>query len=313
MKKTNILIQPLAIYDIKRSLLTVIAKCSAAMLLSLSLVGLAGCGAIISSMVSRASNTLADNLTTAILENPDIDTVRDGVPAFLLMIDAMVLTAPDSADLKLSAARLYSAYAGGFITNPERKIELSVRALDYSMAALCLIDMNACDIRTKPIEGFNAWVADVSTPQNTELLYAVASTWAGWIQANATDWNAIAQLARVRILMDAVLVLDESFDYGSPHLYYGIFETLLPAALGGRPEIGRQHFERAIALSEGRYLMTKVMFANQYARLVYDRELHDKLLTEVLEANPQAPGITIINKLAQQQARELLDTADDYF
>lgn len=280
------------------------------MLLSLSL---AGCGAIINSMVSRASSTLADNLTTAILENPDIDTVKDGVPAFLLMIDAMVLTAPNSANLKLSAARLYSSYAGGFLTDPERKIVLSAKALDYSMTALCLIDESACDIRTEPIEDFNAWVAGASIPKNTELLYSVASTWAGWVQANATDWNAIAQLARVRILMDAVLMLDESFDYGSPHLYYGIFETLLPAALGGRPEIGRQHFEKAIALSEGRYLMTKVLFANQYARLVYDRELHDKLLMEVLEANPEAPGITIINKLAQQQAQELLDTADDYF
>ena len=92
-----------------------------------------------------------------------------------------------------------------------------------------------------------------------------------------------------------------------------MFEVLLPPALGGRPEIGRFHFERAIALSEGRHLLTKVMFADQYARMMFDRPLHDSLLEEVLAAEDDLPGLRLMNAVARRRAQELLDSADDYF
>jgi len=86
-----------------------------------------------------------------------------------------------------------------------------------------------------------------------------------------------------------------------------------PLALGGRAEEGRKHFEQAIEMSGGRNLMVKVTFARQYARLMFDRKLHDRLLHEVLKADPNLPGYTLINTLAQQEAQELLDSADNYF
>jgi hypothetical protein len=59
--------------------------------------------------------------------------------------------------------------------------------------------------------------------------------------------------------------------------------------------------------------MTKVMFARSYARSVYDRELHDRLLNEVLAADPRVPGQTLVNVIAQREARVLLASADEYF
>ncbi|MCB1685382.1 MAG: hypothetical protein KDI31_12875, partial [Pseudomonadales bacterium] len=54
-------------------------------------------------------------------------------------------------------------------------------------------------------------------------------------------------------------------------------------------------------------------FADQYARLVFDRALHDELLNEVVAADPAGPGLTLINTVAQRRAKQLLDSADDYF
>lgn len=54
-------------------------------------------------------------------------------------------------------------------------------------------------------------------------------------------------------------------------------------------------------------------YARYYARTLYDRELHDQLLTKVLAADPVAPKLTLMNTLAQRDARELLDSADDHF
>jgi len=113
--------------------------------------------------------------------------------------------------------------------------------------------------------------------------------------------------------MARVVELEESYDHGEAHVYLGVIATLLPPALGGKPEEGRAHFERAIQISEGRDLTAKVEYARRYARIVYDRPLHDRLLKEVLDADANAPGLTLANVLAKQQARELLASADSYF
>jgi hypothetical protein len=46
---------------------------------------------------------------------------------------------------------------------------------------------------------------------------------------------------------------------------------------------------------------------------VFDQELHDKLLNEVIAADPVAPGFTLMNTLAQDRARKLLESGKDYF
>jgi len=143
--------------------------------------------------------------------------------------------------------------------------------------------------------------------------YPLATAWAGWIQAHADDWNAVGDLARVKPIMARVAELDGGYDHGGPHLYMGVFETLLPPSVGGRPELGRDHFEQVIELTGGRHLLAKVMFAESYARLVFDRELHDALLTDVLAAEPGMAGLTLMNTIAKEQAQALLESADDYF
>ena len=46
---------------------------------------------------------------------------------------------------------------------------------------------------------------------------------------------------------------------------------------------------------------------------MFDRELHDRLLKEVLAADPHVPGMTLSNVLAQREAAELLASSHDYF
>ena len=53
--------------------------------------------------------------------------------------------------------------------------------------------------------------------------------------------------------------------------------------------------------------------ARRYARLVFDQELHDRLLTEVLNAPANAPLFTLFNVLATQEAEALLASSKEYF
>jgi len=55
------------------------------------------------------------------------------------------------------------------------------------------------------------------------------------------------------------------------------------------------------------------LLARSYARLVFDRDLHDRLCREVIDADPVAPGLTLTNTMAQEEAQALLGSSEDYF
>jgi len=149
--------------------------------------------------------------------------------------------------------------------------------------------------------------------KNVDTLYVLATTWAGRIQANSSDWKAIANIPRVQALLDRVVVLDPNHKGGEPYMYLGVMATLRPASLGGEPEKGKADFEKALALSGGKNQMVRVLYAKQYARLVFDKDLHDRLLNEAIAADPHAPGLTLINVIAQAQAKQLLESGKDFF
>jgi hypothetical protein len=276
-----------------------------AMLIWLALTGCA-------SLASSATSKLANNLSSAILNQDDPETVEAGMPSYLLLIDSLIEGDPQNENMLLAGSKLYGAYAAAFIKEPERARRLARKARDYSDRALCAHDVKLCNVLEKPYDDFASAIATLKAG-DVPLLYASGSAWAGWIQANSSDWNAIATLPKVKALMTRVVELDEAYSHGEGHLYLGVFATLLPPTLGGKPEEGRAHFERAIQLSAGRDLMAKVEYARRYARITYDRELHDRLLHEVLDADAVAPGLTLSNVLAMRQAKELLASADKYF
>lgn len=264
-----------------------------------------GCG----SLVKRQTDSLSD----AILNSEDIETVRQGSPTFLILADGLIYQSPENEGLLLSGAKLYGAYGSMFAEDPKQKKLMADKALDYALRGACSYDSELCDMRKLSIREFQSLLQDFDDEDDVEVFYTVATNWLNWIQTNSADWNAVAELPRPRILLEHILVIEEDYDGGSAHLYMGAIDGLLPAAMGGKPEQARKHFERAIELSEGKNLMAKVFYAESYAKPMFNRELYNRLLTEVIMADTQASGLVLSNTIAQQQALQLLSEEADYF
>ncbi|MEC9410042.1 MAG: TRAP transporter TatT component family protein [Pseudomonadota bacterium] len=256
---------------------------------------------------------LPDNLSRAMLNQDDPEVVADGAPAYLLMLDALILTYPENERFLLAGAQLYGAYAGVFAQDEVQAQSMADKALEYARRALCEYDSDACDLVDGPADELKRGLAMNYDEDDVDIFYAYGAAWAGWIQANASDWNAIAQVSKVKNLMEWVESYDEGYDNATVQVYLGVLTTQLPPSVGGKPEIGKAHFEKAIALSDGKHLMAKVLYAKQYARLMFEQELHDDLLQQVIDADPYAEGLTLINRLAQRQADRLLAESADYF
>jgi hypothetical protein len=255
---------------------------------------------------------LPSNLSRSMMNQEDPELVRTAAPAYMLMLDALIETYPDDETFLIPAAKLYGAYAGVFSNDPVQTQRLANRAHDYAHRALCENEDDLCEALDNKLEDIQRELDDLDEDE-LPLIYTYAASWASWIQVNSSDWNAVAQLPKVKMLFRWVLSYDADYDHGTAQVYMGVLESQLPPSLGGRPDLAKMHFENAIHASNGRHLMAKVLYAQQYARLLFEQELHDRLLTEVIQADPKAEGLTLINQLAKQQAEVLLAESAEYF
>ena len=271
-------------------------------LLLLALAGCAGVGGV------------TDSLGESIASQRDPELVREAAPAYLIMADTLARRSPDDADAQFTAARLYSTYAGSFVDDPERRRILSDTAHAYARAGLCLSLEAVCTALDGRFRGYQqALQANVDDAAAARRLYRFAAAWAGWVQARPDDYSALADLPKIEASFQRVVAVTPEIDHGFAHVYLGVLLAQRPAALGGSPDQARQRFERAIEISGGRNLMAKALYAEHYARLVFDRKLHDRLVAEVLSADAEAGDLTLSNRLAQERARRLRASADDFF
>lgn len=267
-----------------------------------SLLLLPGCG------VSR----IGPALTSSLLDQPDPQLVADGAPSYLLVTDALIAADPDDAERLSQGALLYSFYGATFVADETRSRTLAARARGYAERALCEENELWCGLTRVPLDQFERRLGAIDADE-LPLLYSASVSWLYDIKSNSGDWAALADLPKVELLLSRLLAIDETYEHGSLHFYLGLLKTLRPQSLGGDPDGGRDHLLRAIEISAGRDLGFRVELAASYARLIYDRELHDKTLQEVLAADVEAPGLTLSNVLAKRRAAALLQSANDYF
>ena len=274
----------------------------------LSTVLLAGCA----SVMATAGSGLAGNLNKAIMNQDDPVLVRDGAPAYLLMLDSFVEGAPENVAVLISAAQLYSAYGVVFVDDPVRARKLTARGRSYGRRALCAADKKACGVWDLRYDEFVARLK-VLDEKELDAIYTFGLSWIAYIQAHSDDWSALAKLPQAQATLQRVQEIDHRYEQANIEHYLAVLDTIRPPALGGDFESGLAHYERAMSLSGGYDLSIMVDFAKYYARTLYERDLHDRLLNEVLAADPVHPGYTLFNTLAQTEAQALLDSADDYF
>lgn len=275
------------------------------------LIGLtvSGCA----SLAGKAADRLSASLTQGVVNHDDPETVAAGLPAYLILLDGFIAGDPENAGLLLAGAKLYSAYAGGFVIDTERRKRLADRGFDYARRGVCARNPDLCGVLGDG--AFDAFAASIAgqKPDAVESLYVLAASWAGWVQADASDWARIADLPRIEVVLNRVSQADPHYDHGNVLAYLGVLDCLRPESLGGNPERGSQRLLQAFAVGEGSNLMPKALLAEHCARLLFDQETHDRVLHEVLAAEARAPGMTLSNTIAQRRARELLESGKDYF
>ena len=262
---------------------------------------------------ARIISPMATPLSDGLMHQSDVELVREGAPAFLLMLDALAASHPDNPAVLLAAADAQMAYATGFVDkeHKDRSKAMYLKAKTYGLRALArnkrfarAVDGNQ-DEFVRALRGFKKKDADA--------LFSTASAWVMWIIASSDSPAALGGMPKVLAMMDRVQELDPGIRDGGVDLFRGIYYTVLPLGGGRDLDKARGHFERSLEIAGPDYLLARVTFAEFYARYAFDRELFENTLKQVLAAEPQVPEFTLMNAVARKRAQALLDAADDLF
>lgn len=263
---------------------------------------LVGCTALLTSTVVQPA-------VANLQQQTDLHLVCEGAPAYLLLLDSMLVSAPDNEQLLLTATQSTCAYASALTEcggEPTRVAEIVRRARGYGQRLFRHHLPEAVDGGD-----LAAGLAHLRKKQVPQVFWAT-SAWLMWVERSGGSPAALADLVAIEAIMVRLLELDETYQNGAIHLFFGVYHASRPAMLGGRPEVARRHFERALELSQRTFLPVQTAFAETYGRMTMNVNLHNQLLEEVLAFPIETvPEQAFSNQLARARAARLL--AENYF
>lgn len=258
--------------------------------------------------------SLVEPMVNGLRYQDDLQLACEGAPAYLLMLDSLLVADPGNETLLLKAAQAYAAYADVSVEcgDPGHSAVLSEKAKKYGVALLSL-DRELAKALDGPLPGLVQALSRFRRDE-VETLFWGGFAWAGWIRSQHGSPAALIDLAKVEKIMQRILELDEGYYDGGAHLFLGYYYGSRPPMYGGNPEASAFHFQKALAISRREFLAVQVGYAETYAQLAFNRELYEELLKEVLEFPlARAPEHTLSNQLAKLRAKRLLEEIDNRF
>lgn len=274
---------------------------------------------ILAPLLALFLNSCTSTITTTLLgpaldnmqQQTDITLVCQGTPPYLLMIDSLIASDPQEEDMLILGAKAYGGYIGAMQEcglPPDRISAMADKAHLYGTRLLGQL------LPTSPsssLEEFEKKLQRTSKSDAAALFWG-SFGWVRWIEQQKGAPGALADLARIEKILLRVVELDETIQFGTAHFLLGAYYGSRPQMFGGKPELSKFHFDRALHISERKMLIVQTVYAQTLARLTMDKELHDSLLTEVINFAPESsPDNMLTNLIAQKKAKRLL--AEDFF
>lgn len=275
--------------------------------------------------------TMAVNAIVPTLANPDVylseedpELVRDALPFLLKTLESIIDAEPEQDQALVSACSGFTLYANAFLQvdadlaewdDYERALALRDRAASHYVRArnYCLrsFELRYEGITERLRQDPVAAVA-VTGVEDVEVLFLLGAAW-GLAISNTMSPDLIGDLPAVRVLLARALELDEDYERGAIHGALIILESL-PPEVGGSPERAREHFERAVELSNGLDAAPYVSYAAGVLQPAEARAEWERMLGQALAIDPdEDTSVRLMNLINQKRAQSLLDHADDLF
>ena len=114
--------------------------------------------------------------------------------------------------------------------------------------------------------------------------------------------------------MQFVAEKDSAFYYAGADLFLGTLYGSRPKIFGGDPVISKRHFDRALRITRGKFLLAYVYEARSYAVQTQDQPLFEQLLNTVDSTSVDVlPEFRLANAIAKEKAKVWRAKEQDLF
>ncbi len=267
---------------------------------------------IITLIIFLSCSSLTSGLANSLYKQEDIKLVEDGAPAYLILVEALIDAKPKNKKMLVSGIQMFSAYSSAFVNDPERSKIFADKTKAWALMLL----------RTYPkfkeyeyaeIDIFMKWVNTIQK-KDVPYVFWAANAWIMWIISDSESIEALLDLPKAKAIIDKIYEVDSTYYYGAPHLFYGIYNCVIPESIGGDLKKAKEEFDKALEYSTDKLLMTKVYLAQFYYKAKFDKKNFIKTLREVINADIEKyPEVRLLNSIAKNQAKELLKKVDEFF
>jgi hypothetical protein len=248
------------------------------------------------------------------MEEEDLEFAAQALPANLKLLEVMLQSDPENRQILTLLSEGYSSYALGFIEDkdPDRARAFYRRGTEYGLRAV-RTNTEIADALGGPVDSLRAVLMEVGGEYIPELFWTAFGR-GGYTNLSLSDPDALAQLPETEAIMEYIAMTDSSFYYGGADLFLGALYGGRPKVLGGDTEKAKVHFERALQINRGTFLLTYVYYARTVAVQTLNEALFDELV-HVVESTPldAAPSIRLPNAIAKQKAHDLIARKSELF
>ncbi len=256
------------------------------------------------------------------LSDEDPELIGEAIPFALKTYESLLAVSPGHQGLLFAAANGFTAYAYLLQNRAdrldgadlERARELRARASrlyrrgrDYALRGLDVAHAGFSDrIRRDTTAALAA-----TTEDDVPFLYWAGAAWAGALSAAKDDLDLIAELPIAGALVGRALELDETYRSGAAHEFFISYEGGRP---GGSAERAREHYRRALELSDGVRASVHLALAETVAVPEQNLAEFRSLIAAALAVDPErAPEIRLVNTIAGRRARWLESRIPELF
>jgi predicted anti-sigma-YlaC factor YlaD len=252
----------------------------------------------------------------------DPDLVREAIPFGLKTLESLLASSPSHRGLLLSAAKGFTTYAYLLQEDADRMEEqdrsrarllrarikrLYLRGRDYALRGL--------ELAHPQFEGRlrrdQASALAKTAGEDAPFLYWAGVSWGGTLSAGSDDLALVSEAPLFAALVRRVVDVDERYESGAAHEFLIAYEASRP---GGSASLAREHFRRALALTDTPRASLFVALAEGLSIKEQKLDEFKELLARALAVDTERdPKGRLVSVIAQRRARWLLARIPDLF
>lgn len=281
------------------------------------------------SIKKMAVNSMGDALAEGgetYASDDDPELIKAAAPFSLKLMESLLAEVPEHSGLLYATASGFTQYAFAFVQEEAEEIEdadlavaeamrtrarkLYLRARDYGLRGLDVAHPGF----EKAVYADPKKAVAQAQAEDVRLLYWTAAAWGAAISVSKDDPELIGGLPQVEALIDRAFELEPGFDHGAIHSFLINYE-MSRSSKGGDPEPrAREHFARAVELSEGLQAGPYVTLAESVCVKKNQPDEFKAMLEKALAIDVnRRKEWRLANLIYQRRARWLLGKIDELF